>query len=145
MEKRTAEVIMILKGNHEYKVKYPGKSSAEYIAYYFSDYCQCPVKDYSKELILEILESVALDYLRSVRDLSVLAIYFESRRTRFFRLKNGSLKSEVIDSLIECWATALREIQIKDSSKGDYYFINGWSEELCQTVKIYDHVIFEEE
>ena len=66
MDKRTSEIIMICKGNHDYGENLNHK---EAIAAYLSDRCMCPIEEYADgRIVNDVIWDAALDYIDSMKE-----------------------------------------------------------------------------
>lgn len=128
MDKRTAELIMVLKGNHDLdtpEVEGRDKLSAyvKDVALYMSDLCDCPFdfyEDHPHCLEGEIQRAVC-DYAKACYNPSELLFeYFEYKRTL------GHVYNDM-----QLWCAALAATQVRDNGK----FVNGFSEYLTQAYK----------
>ena len=64
MNKRTAEIIMICKGHHDYGENLNHKQA---IAAFLSDHCLCPIEHYADGTIVNrVIWDAALDYIDSL-------------------------------------------------------------------------------
>lgn len=121
MEPRTAELIMVLKGNHNLENEDTATLTnlGAYIhdvALYMSDDCMCPFSYYIKDLscIDGVIKQAVLDYMRACDNPSfVLWQYFENKRM-FGEIYNDT----------QLWCSALVGVAVRDNGK----YINGFSE-----------------
>lgn len=116
MEKRTAEIIMVLKGNHDLGEFDTLKQA---LAGYMSDRCDYPADEYSDEMLFGIVREAVMDYLYTCVDggqkRAFMYHYFDAHKWH--------------DDL-ECWLAALQMVQVREKNKdGSYTYINGFTEE----------------
>ena len=128
MEKRTAEIIMICKGNHDYGEHLSHKQA---IAAFLSDHCLCPIEYYADgSIVNSVIWSAALDYLDSInahRPSSFIRCAMDS-----YNLHNNPLvdKKHNVD-WYEAVCMAFSDAQVRNT-QGEY--INGFTEENTQFV-----------
>lgn len=65
MDKRTAEIIMVCKGQHDFGEFDTFKQA---VAAYMSDRCGTPVSQYTDHLLNDIIWSAAMDYMDGMKD-----------------------------------------------------------------------------
>ena len=119
MLRRTAEIIMVLKGNHQlYRVfgkdKVDNASPKELIAMYLSDNCMVPYEYYEKDsaVIDQEVRAAVKDYIAVCDKPQVLLYdYFEAKRMFGW-------------DEISCWISALTMTQV---AEGIGHFINGFT------------------
>ena len=127
MEKRTAEIIMICKGRHNYGEDLGHKQA---IAAYLSDQCACPIEEYADgRIVNEVIWVAALDYLDSIKEFrpsSFLRAVMDS-----YNFHNNPLidKKHNID-MYEAVCGAFSVAQVRKD--GEY--INSFTEENTQKV-----------
>lgn len=106
MERRTSNIILIVKGNHNYGEEVTEK---EAIAKYMSETCSYPEELYTYSMILRIVRDVVLDYIDSCdKSSALLWDYFDS----------------ICKDEIDKWISALKHIQVREGNK----YINGFNE-----------------
>lgn len=66
MEKRTAEIIMVCKGQHDFG-KFPSLKQA--VTAYMSDRCGCPAETYNDGTLRLIIYDAFMDYISSCSDI----------------------------------------------------------------------------
>lgn len=130
MEKRTAEVIMVLKGNHDLRDEAPEGITdlgayLHDLALYLSDDCDCPFSHYEShpDVLDRVVRAAVLDYITSCDNVrGFLWTYFEAQRlygTDVYPLR----VAEYNDT--QCWCSALAGVSVRDGGK----YVNGFSEE----------------
>ena len=123
MEKRTAEIIMTLKSNHEFGAFDTYK---ELLAAYMSDRCDCPISYYSDEHLFGIVKEAVKDYMSGCTGPGQIRVflydYFEAHKWH--------------ESELEQWLVALSMVQVRESNgDGTYRYINGFNDENTAFVK----------
>lgn len=120
MDKRTSEIIMVLKGNHNLNENIPEDiptlgSYLDDLALYLSDDCNCSYSYYitHPECFADIIYNVVTDYIKA-------CYHPEFFIQEYFRIKKQN--NEIDD--IQCWCTALAFAEIKENNK----YINGWNQ-----------------
>ena len=127
MEKRTAEIIMICKGQHDY-----GKDLGykEAITAYLSDHCGCPIEYYADGTIVNrVILDAALDYIDSInvhRPSSFLRGAMDSYNLHNNPLIDKKLNTDWYEAV--CGAFSIAQV------KKDGEYINGFTEENTQFV-----------
>ena len=113
MQLRTSNIIMVIKGNHNYGNIEPKEAIKKYMA----ETCGCDEADYNDILLMRILSVVVQDFIETCnKPQRFLFDYFDAL-TNYY---NG-------DS-IKSWISALQLIQIKEYDKdGDFIFMNGFN------------------
>lgn len=124
MERRTSNIILIIKGNHNYEENGVKVSSKQAIAKYMAETCAIDEKFYDDFIILKIIQSVVLDFIKTADNPeSLLFDYFEAAQRH---------------NTIESWCTALRRIQIRELIDGYYNkgfaFVNGFNEDNIDVI-----------
>lgn len=126
MEKRTAEIIMVCKGQHDF-----GESPTlkQAVIAYMSDRCICPEEAYTDERINEIIWTAALDYLDSMKDTPPSVFLREAKRA--MDLHNNPLVKNInrID-VYEAMCIAFMLAQVMEDDR----YIDGFTEENTQRV-----------
>lgn len=125
MDARTAEVIMILKGNHNLEDGIPDDTPnlgtyLQDIALYLSDDCACPFSHYANNpgCLTSVIQNVVTDYMKACYNPSFLVWeYFQTKRQWGDRYDDN-----------QCWCVALMSTAVRDNGK----FINGWNEHNTQ-------------
>ena len=117
MEKRTAEIIMVLKGNHNLGEH---DTLKQYLIAYMSNRCYCSKDVYTDELLYSVVKEAIKDtmsHLSSPGQIrAFLYSYFEAR-----------MSHDELDS----WLVALQLMQVREN--GEY--INGFTEENTKLVR----------
>lgn len=125
MEKRTAEIIMVCKGQHDF-----GKFSSlkQAVAAYMSDRCLCPLDTYTDNVINGIIWDAALDYIDSFKE--HLASSFLREIHHIMDMHNNPISRLNRIDMYEatCITFQLAQIRNKDG------FINGFTEENTKFV-----------
>lgn len=127
MEKRTAEIIMVCKGHHDFGKELTHKQA---IAAYIADSCCCPVEFYTDDILNDIIYQAALDYIDGLK----IPSSFIRDIQNALNLHNNPLLHNInrID-YFEAVCIAFQLAQVRDSNKNA--FVNGFSEELIQRVE----------
>lgn len=125
MDKRTAEIIMLCKGNH----KYPGNYSSlcDLLAAYMSDTCLCDKSVYTESVLQGIILTAFKDYLDSCDKPSffiyqledVWNIYNNPLMDPKYRINNN-------EAVLRAFST----VQVRDDGK----YVNGFTEENTRDV-----------
>lgn len=125
MEKRTAEIIMICKGKHDYGEHLSHKQA---IAAYLSDHCACPMEYYADGTIVNsVIWNAALDYIDSIhRPSHFLRCVMDSYNLHNNALVDKKLNIDWYEAV--CGAFSIAEV----AEDGEY--INGFTEENTQFV-----------
>lgn len=123
MEKRTAEIIMTLKGHHEFG---EFDTRTELLAAYMSDRCDCPINIYTDERLFNITKEAVKDYMAGCTGPGQIRVflydYFEAHKW---------YKTE-----LEWWLSALSMVQVRESNGDDTYrYVNGFNDENTTFVK----------
>lgn len=125
MEKRTSEIIMTLKGNHEFGERDTYK---QLLAAYMSDRCDYPEDQYTDEMLFGIVKETVKDYLSGCSGpgyiRAFLDNYFEAHKWHEDELSQ--------------WLSALAQVQVREKNgDGTYRYINGFDDEntsnVCKT------------
>lgn len=122
MEKRTAEIIMCLKGNFSPYMRKPVSLGWYYntVAWYMADRCDIDPKIYTKSDIFRIIREAVKDYISTCDNpAALLSDYFS-----FCDLddcSNGGIYDEC-----QRWCVALSNVRVR---KGEEY-VNGFDEQL---------------
>lgn len=126
MEKRTAEIIMVCKGNHDLG-DFPNVKQA--IAAYMSDRCWCPIETYTDQEINGIIWTAALDYIDSMTQKP--SVFFR-RAQEVMDIHNNPLVRNInrVD-IYEAMCGAFQLSQVRN----DAGYINGFTDENTQLVK----------
>ena len=126
MEKRTAEIIMVCKGQHDF-----GEFSTlkQAVIAYMSDRCIYPAELYTDEQINGIIWTAALDYIDGMKDTRPSVFLREAQRA--IEIHNNPLVKSInrIDTY-EAICIAFMLCQVRD----DKGYIDGFSEENTQRV-----------
>ncbi len=121
LSERTADIIMILKGNHYFKGDgYPKKLVQtawyrELVALYLSDDCNVPYSYYgkAKHVVDDVVHDAVKNYVATCDNpKAFLFEYFEAKRMFGDKMDDA-----------ECWCSALMQQQVAD---GDTY-VNGFT------------------
>lgn len=122
MELRTAEIIMVLKGNHNLfnglidEAVIDGDTYLRDVALYLSDDCGCPYSVYQKDpsIVESVVRQTVVEYMRVCDNPSLfLREYFEAKRLF------GSLYNDT-----QCWCSALASQTVRED-RGTY--VNGFT------------------
>ena len=128
MDNRTAEVIMVLKGNHNLAENLP-EDTPEMGAYihdlalYLSDDCMCPFHHYAKNpgLLTSVIQNAVTDYIKACENPSFFVWeYFNTKRQWGDRYTDD-----------QCWCVALMMANVRDNGR----FVNGFNERNIQNYK----------
>ena len=127
MEKRTAEIIMICKGNHDYGEDLSYKQA---ISAFLSDHCLCPIDYYTEAMINNIILQAAFDYVDSFKEHRPSSFLRYVKET--YDLHHNPLVENIkrID-IYEAICIAFEMAQVKDENG----YINGFTEENTQRVR----------
>ena len=126
MEKRTAEIIMICKGQHDYGEDLGHK---EAIAAYLSDQCGCPIEYYTEDVINNVIWDTAIDYTNSFKEHRPGSFLLCVKEV-FSRHNNPMVQNINRIDWYEALCIAFQMAQIKN----DTGYINGFTEENTQFV-----------
>ena len=119
MDKRTSEIIMICKGNHDYGENLNHK---EAIAAYMSDVCLVPLDFYSKDYnINRVIYSAALDFIDNADRPS----HFIKLIQEFLDVHNNPAFDNRRIDYYEAICIAFQIMEVMDD--GEY--VNGFTEE----------------
>lgn len=126
MQKRTAEIIMVCKGQHDFG-KFPTLKQA--VIAYMSDRCAYPADRYTDHMINGIIWEAALDYIDSFKE--HLPSSFLREIHHVMDLHNNPLSHFInrVD-MYEATCIAFQLAQVKN----DAGYINGFTEENTQFV-----------
>lgn len=118
MKLRTSNIILIIKGNHNYKNKKGKKlQEKEALRKYMSDTCGCSEDTYNDNVLMGILKVVILDYLKTSDHPELLI---------------GDYFNSICDKDIDKWISAIKHIQVlKTNSESDIVLMNGFNEHNC--------------
>lgn len=121
MKKRTAEIIMVCKGQHDFGEFDTFKQA---VAAYMSDRCLTPVERYTDAMLNEIIWTTALDYIDGMRDYPPSSFFYDAKRA--FDLHNNPFSHSIrrID-MYEAVCVAFQSADVRHN--GEY--INGFTEE----------------
>jgi len=122
MEKRTAEIIMCLKGNFSPYMRKPVSLGQYYdtVAWYMADRCDTDPKIYTKSDIFRIIREAVKDYISTCDNPAALL-------NDYFSICDfdGGIYDEC-----QSWCVALSEVRVW---KGEEY-VNGFDEQLVRFV-----------
>ena len=121
MDKRTAEIIMVIKGNHNY----PTTNRYEAVKQYMADKCECPLEAYTDYEMFRIIGETARDYNSTANDPHVFMYCFLD----YIRLLYAE-KPEIVKAVSWGLMSALSLTQVRNHKE----YINGFSEELCEDI-----------
>lgn len=128
MEKRTAEIIMICKGRHDFGKDLTHKQA---IAAYLSDRCGSPVEEYTEEIVDYEIYQAVLDYLDGADKPSC----FIRQIMDVLNLHNNPMaRCEHID-YYDAVCIAFSLVQVRHRVDGCMVCVNGFSEPLLQIVQ----------
>lgn len=121
MQQRTSNIIMIIKGQHNYGNIEPKDAIKKYMA----DTCGCEETDYTDYNLMQILSVVVQDYIHGCENPQhFLFDYFDALMNYY---KGDSIKA---------WISALQLSNVKKHDKeGDFVFVNGFN---IGNVNVYD-------
>lgn len=126
MDQRTAAIIMICKGKHDFGEELTHKQA---IAAYLSDQCMCPFDYYKSDVIENVIKNALKDYIDSIPRPSVFIGQIEDVMERY---NNPLAKCEKID-YCEAICRAFSLVQVRNGGA----YINGFTEEntrrICKT------------
>lgn len=124
MDKRTAEIIMVCKGQHDFG-KFDTLKQA--VAAYMSDRCWYPVELYTDEMINDIIWSAAMNLLDHMKKPSMLLWKVQ----QVMRLHNNPLVKNInrVD-IYEALCGAFQLVSVRDENG----YINGFTEENTRFV-----------
>lgn len=118
LEKRTAEIIMICKGKHEF-----GEGSyKELIRRYMSDRYEFPEENYREELIDRIIREAAYDFAENLTSCTLKDFFKEAEESMYITGNDDF-------SIAICNAFAAVDVFIDGS------YVNGFTEENIKVVK----------
>lgn len=126
MENRTAEIIMVCKGQHDLGELPTLKQS---VIAYMSDRCICPVEAYTDDRINEIIWTAALDYTDGMKDTPPSVFWREVKRA--MDIHNNPLVRNInrIDAH-EAMCIAFMLAQVMEDDR----YIDGFTEENTRHV-----------
>ena len=121
MQQRTSNIIMIIKGQHDYGNIEPKDAIKKYMA----EICGCEETDYTDHTLMRILSVVVQDYISGCENPQrFLFDYFDALMNYY---KGDS---------INAWISALCLVNVRKYDKdGDFKFVNGFD---ISNVKVYD-------
>ncbi|MBQ8806444.1 MAG: hypothetical protein IJZ68_08325 [Bacteroidaceae bacterium] len=128
MDNRTAELIMVLKGNHNLAENLP-EGTPEMGAYihdvalYLSDDCMCPFNHYAKNpgLLTSVVQNAVTDYIKACENPSFFVWeYFNAKRQWSDRYTDD-----------QCWCVALMMANVRDNG----HYVNGFNDRNTQRYK----------
>lgn len=122
MDKRTAEIIMVIKGNHNY----PVTNRYEAIKHYMADRCEFPLTAYTDYEMFRIIGEAARDYNSTTDSPHEFMYCFLD----YIRLLYAE-KPEIVKAISIGLISALSLTRVRNC--GNY--INGFTEELCKDIK----------
>lgn len=128
MNKRTAEIIMVCKGQHDFG-DFPVLKQA--IAAYMSDRCVCPVERYTDEMLNNIIWTAAMDYVDSMKEYPPSQFFCDVKRA--MGLHNNPFSSGI--NRIDMYEAMCIAFMLTDVQKKDRGYINGFNEENTRFVK----------
>ena len=126
MEKRTANIILVCKGHHNFGDELTLKQA---VAHYMSKTCVCPLEVYTDKLLRSIVYEAFMDYMSSCT--YPREILYHIKEALYWC--DWSPKEDVDD--ITAILTGFQLCQVRDENG----FVNGFSEEL-----INEHQLTEE-
>lgn len=121
MEKRTAEIIMVCKGQHDFGEFDTLKQA---VAAYMSNRCLTPVERYTDAMLNEIIWTAALDYIDGMKDYPPSSFLHDVKRA--FDLHNNPISHSI--SRIDMYEAMCIAFQLADVWHNGAY-INGFTEE----------------
>lgn len=126
MDKRTAEIIMVLKGNHNLEDNTPKDypclpSYLNELALYLSDDCMCPFQYYVHHVdcLERVVHEAVVDYMKAC-DTPAFLVW------EYFDIKN---RMTDIFNDTQCWCAALANTIVRDN----HQYVNGWSDYHTQS------------
>lgn len=126
MEQRTAEIIMICKGKHDFGEDLTHKQA---IAAYLSDQCGCPLDYYKDDVIESVIKNAAKDYIDGIRRPS----FFIGQIEEVMERHNNPLSKCENVTYCEAICIVFSLAQVRDGSA----YVNGFTEEntrrVCRT------------
>lgn len=124
MENRTAEIIMICKGHHDYGKNMSHKQA---IAAYLSDDCFCPIEFISDRDVNDVIWVAALDYVDGLKKpSSFLRAVMDSYNLHNNPLIDKKLNVDMFGAV--CGAFSIAQV------KADGCYINGFTKENTREV-----------
>lgn len=126
MEKRTAEIIMVCKGQHDF-----GKSLSckQAIAAYMADRCCTPLNVYTDKVINKVIWKAALDYLDSMKEHRPSVFLRECENVLYCSTSPFADYEAPMDAY-DAICGAFAQAAVKD----DRGYINGFTEENTRLV-----------
>ena len=123
MEKRTSEIIMTLKGHHEFGERDTHK---QLLAAYMSDRCDYPEKQYTDDMLFGIVKEAVKDYMSGLTNPGQIRVflydYFEAHKW--------------YEDELSQWLSALSLVQVREKTGDDEYrYVNGFDDENTAFVK----------
>ena len=120
MQQRTSNIIMIIKGQHNYGDIEPIDAIKKYMA----ETCGCEESDYTLDIIYDVIQSTVLDYIKgSDRPEHFLFDYFEG--LKYYR-----------GDSIKAWISALCLVNVRKTNleTNSFDFVNGFNENNINVV-----------
>ena len=128
MEKRTAEIIMVCKGRHDFGEYLSHK---EAIAAYLSDRCACPIEEYADgNIVNQVIWEAALDYIDSI-DVHIPSSFLRAVMDSYHLHNNPFIDKKQHIDLYEAACGAFSVAQVRMDGE----FINGFTEENTRFVR----------
>lgn len=125
MDNRTAEIIMVLKGNHNLANNLPKDvpqigAYLQDIALYLSDDCLCPFSTYVNNpgCMSSVIQNAVTDYIKACENPAYFVWeYFNTKRTFGDRYNDD-----------QCWCVALMMSSVRDNGR----YVNGFNDRNTQ-------------
>lgn len=142
LDSRTAEIIMVLKGQHNLEdgipedIEKPGVYLYQ-VALYMSDRCWCPFIDYVKDksILLRVIQEAVLDYLACCDNpRAFMWTYFDTKRL----FGSDDIRPAIYNDL-QCWCAALQSVQVRENGTT---YVNGFTAENTAKVLRKDNFLY---
>lgn len=126
MEKRTAEIIMICKGRHDFGEEL---SSKDAIGAYLAFYCALPLELVTEDLVNRAIWDAAIDYIDNIKDTPPGA-FLQTIKEAYDMHQSAWLSDMKPIDWYEAVCVAFNLVSVKHGNR----FINGFTEENTQFV-----------
>lgn len=121
MEKKTAEIIMICKGKHDFGEELSFKQA---IAAYLSDWSACPIEFIDEKSVNNAIWEAFLDYLNGMKGQSSISFLREAKEA-YDRHNNSLVKNIDRIDMYEALCIAFQMARVRNQDG----YINGFTEE----------------
>lgn len=146
MEERTLKIISICKGMSKIPKKSEQYNSIlDSIVDYMADECACPIEEYDADILLQIIQDAACDFIRTCDyPHTFLRSFFEAlRNTKKHKLVQGEIPTinhkYGSKELAEALCIAFSQVRVMENGK----YINGFHENDLTPVYSYKEKNYE--